>query len=337
MWIYRGISGAQILAFEPRARGASMATPSDLERFFGYVRAFELAYVTDDWSLLAPHFGDAAVHEVTAGRFGENQVGRDAVIAGLRGSVHANDRRFDVRVPEILDGPVQREDGVWMRYALVLRRAGLPALRIEGDHTTRFADGRIAALEDRLLPGYAALADAYFAEFDAKLKPAGAPFALPPSDAERALLDAATGRSLARCYGSAKSHQDVGAALAVCSEDFRLDTVSLGVTARDKKEAEQQLGLFFTAFPDYHVKLDGLSGGDDHVTAWGTAHLTLAGAFLGLAPTGRSAAVPFVSIFPFANGQLRGERFFFDAATLCSQLGLSLPVLEEKLALLRGV
>jgi hypothetical protein len=321
-----------------------MPAPSDLERFFGYVRAFELAYVTDDWSLLAPHFADDARHEVDAGRFGRShagraapgppshQAGRDAVIAGLRESVHANDRRFDVRIPEILEGPAPREDGIWMRYGLTLRRAGLPPLRIEGEHLTRFENGRIASLEDRLLPGFAALADAFFSEFDAKLKPAGAPFALPPSDAEKALLDAATGRSLARCYGSAKSHQDAGAALAVCSEDFRLDTVSLGVAARDKKEAELQLDLFFAAFPDYHVTLDGVSSGDDAVTAWGTAHLTLAGSFLGLGPTGRTASVPFVSIFPFANGQLRGERFFFDAATLCAQLGLSLAAFEANLA-----
>jgi hypothetical protein len=149
-------------------------------------------------------------------------------------------------------------------------------------------------------------------------------------DLEGALL-----RTLARAYGSAKSRQDVGAALAVCSEDFVLETVSMGLASRDRKEAEQQLVLFFQAFPDYRVTLEGIATGDGNVACWGRAHLSWLGSFAGFAPTGRSADLPFVSIFPGANGSLRGERFFFDLASLCDQIGLPLADLRQAIAPLR--
>src|SRR5690606_37789384 len=126
----------------------AMAGPSDLERFLGYVRAFEQAYWSDDWSLLAPHWRPDGVHRVHgAAPLGADDRGAEAAIAGLRASVHGMDRRFDVRIPEIVPGPCTREGGVWMRFTLTLRRAGLPDLRFEGEHWTRYQDGRIARIE----------------------------------------------------------------------------------------------------------------------------------------------------------------------------------------------
>ena len=106
--------------------------------------------------------------------------------------------------------------------------------------------------------------------------------------------------------------------------DFVLETPCMGLASRDRKEAEQQLALFFHVFPDYRVNLDGMAAGEGVVACWGRARLSWRGAFAGLAPTGRSAELPFVSIFPGAHGMLRGERFFFDLASLCEQTGLPL-------------
>lgn len=55
---------------------------------------------------------------------------------------HERDPGFDARIPEILEGPLTRPDGIWTRFALVLRRAGVPELRLEGAHLTVYADGR---------------------------------------------------------------------------------------------------------------------------------------------------------------------------------------------------
>ncbi len=115
----------------------------------------------------------------------------------------------------------------------------------------------------------------------------------------------------------------------MCSEDFVLETPSLGLTARDRKEAEQQLALFFHVFPDYRVTLEGLATGEGVVTCWGRARMSWRGPFAEHAPSGRTAELPFVSIFPCEGGSLRGERFFFDLASLCEQIGLPLAAVKR--------
>lgn len=310
-----------------------MAGPSDLERFLGYARAFEQAFWSDDWTLLAPHWREDGVHLVHgAPPLGADDRGAAAAIAGLRASVHAIDRRFDVRIPEIVAGPCTREGGVWMRFGLTLRRAGLPELRFEGDHWTRYEDGRIALVEETVEPGAGERVAAYLLEHDARLKPAASPPAPPADPRDARDLETAVALALVRGYAGAKSEQDAGAALAVCSEDFALETVSMGLTTRDRKQAEQQLAIFFTAFPDYGVTLEGVAAGSGAVSTWGRARLTWRGPLFGLAPSGRSAELPFVAIFPTAGGQLRGERFFFDLATLCEQIGLPIDTLRARLA-----
>jgi hypothetical protein len=315
-----------------------MSGASDLERLLGYARSFELAVLADAWPALAPWFADGARHLVRAAApLGLDDRGRDAVIAGLRASVHGMDRRFDVRIPEVIEGPRTRHDGVWMRFALRLRRAGLPELRLEGEHLARFEGGRIALLEETMAPGTGERVAAYLEQHGEALRPAAAPVTPPPDPRDARELDAAMGRTLVRFYGGAKSEQDVGAALAVCSEDFALETVAMGLRTRDRKQAERQLGLFFAAFPDYAVTVDGLTAGDGNVACWGQARMTWRGAFGPHAPTGRSVELPFVSLFPFANGALSGERFFFDLASLCDGIGLPLEAAQETLAALRAL
>ena len=172
MWIYRGLSCRQILV--------PMTTPTPLERCFQYMRAFEVAFVTGDWSVLDPHFRADAVHTIAGGGpLSGRTAGRDAVIAGLRAGVDGIDRRFDVRIPEVIEGPVTRGDGVWMRFRLTLRRAGLPDLCIEGDHLASYRDGAIAKLAERLADDTAQRVGAYLARWGDSLRPAGSAFAPP--------------------------------------------------------------------------------------------------------------------------------------------------------------
>ena len=148
-------------------------------------------------------------------------------------------------------------------------------------------------------------------------------------------LEAALLRTLVRGYACAKSEQDIGAALCLCSEDFVLETVPLGIAARDRKRTEQKLSVFFSAFPDYSVTLDGIATGEGVVTSWGRARLSFRGPFAGQAPTGRTAELPIFCVFSSAFDRLRGERFFFDLASLCEETGLSLPAVREATAALR--
>ena len=310
---------------------------TDLERFLRFALDFEVSFWSDQWSVAAAHLADDARHVVHAsGSLACDDRGRDAMLAGLRGSVLGMDRRFDVRIPEVLAGPVTREDGIWMRYALRLRRDGLPELAFEGEHLARFAGGKLVEIEETLPPGTGERVDAFLREHDARLHPAASP-ARPPADPRDARdAEAALLRTLARAYACAKSEQDIGAALALCSEDFVLETVPLGLAARDRKDAERQLELFFRAFPDYAIEADGIAAENGAVACWGAVRQTFRGAFLGNPPTGRSARLPFVSVFEARNARLVRERYFFDLASLCDQIGLPLAAARETLAKLSG-
>ncbi|HZR84020.1 MAG TPA: nuclear transport factor 2 family protein [Candidatus Binatia bacterium] len=330
MWTFPGIGSRaknDLEAPAPTRVAQEAIMASDLARFFHYAQAFELAWLGDGWGHLADHFTADALHVVHGGgAFGDGASGRAAVVDGLRDSTRRVDRRFDVRIPEILEGPIVRPDGVWMRYALTLRRAGLPDFRFEGRHLAAYERGRIRSLEDWPEPGTAGRLAAYLATHASRLHPEGgvAPPALSPNDVRD--LDAAVARSLARSYGAAKSQQDIDAALAVCSEDFVLETMPLGLAARGRGEARRQLETFFGAFPDYRVTVEGIAAEGASVACWGRALMTFDGPFLGFAPTGRAADLPFVSVFACEGGALRGERFYFDLATLCDRIGV--PVAE---------
>jgi predicted ester cyclase len=314
-----------------------MTTPTPLERCFQYMRAFEVAFLTGDASVLAPHFAPDAIHSVAnGGPLACHHVGRDAVIAGLRDDVDRIDRRFDVRIPEVVEGPLTRGDGVWMRFRLTLRRAGLPDLVIDGDHLASYRDGAIARLAECLDDGVGARVGAYLAAWSDSLRPAGSAFAPPLDPRDIRELDAAVGRSMVRCYGAAKSERDVGAALAACSEDFSIDTVAFGIASRDRKQTEQHLGLFFQSFPDYAVTLEGFATSPGQVASWGRARMSFRGDFLGLRATGKSADLPVFCLMTMRDGLLTSERFVFDLAALCEQIGVPVATLSDALRPLRA-
>jgi hypothetical protein len=64
------------------------------------------------WDDLLPFFSDHARRVVQAGgALAMDDRGRNAVVDGLRRSVLGMDRRFDARIPEILDGPAPKGAG----------------------------------------------------------------------------------------------------------------------------------------------------------------------------------------------------------------------------------
>src|SRR6185369_11760964 len=81
---------------------------------------------------------------------------------------------------------------------------------------------------------------------------------------------------LAERYAAAKSAQDVAGALAVCADEFVLDAPAFGTCSQGRAETAAQLAMFFAAFPDYGVTVDGSLAGEGTVACWGTATMTLA-------------------------------------------------------------
>jgi len=305
---------------------------SDLARFYDYARAFEVAVLADEWRRLEAFFTPDAEHRVEGpALFAGDDRGREAVVAGLRGSVSRIERRCDARIPEVIAGPVVRPDGIWMRFGVGLRRAGLPDLWFEGEHLTVYRDGRIARIDERMDPPSAARAAGWFAEHAASLHPEGTR-TVPTDPTHLSALGRALRRTLVRLYASAKSHQDVAAALAVCHENFELESIGFGLASRDRKESERQLEVFFRIFPDYSVELEGMAENEEAVSCWGRARLRFGGEMFGIEPTQRRAELPVACVFDFDGGLLRRERFYFDLSSLCEQIGA--PV-EKVAAVLR--
>jgi hypothetical protein len=143
---------------------------SALQRFVAYAAAFEKAYASDDWSLVEPFFTEDAVYDaglpdLLAGRI----EGRDAILAYFRDVLDRFDRRFASRRVELLEGPRENEDAVWVKGRGVYTATGAPDLAFELEETAHFSGDRIRLLEDVYGPGEKERLGAYVKQHGARL------------------------------------------------------------------------------------------------------------------------------------------------------------------------
>jgi predicted ester cyclase len=107
---------------------------------------------------------------------------------------------------------------------------------------------------------------------------------------------------LARALASAKSRQDVPAAMALFHRDMVLEAPAFGTTARGLVANEKALTRFFASFPDYDVALQGHVSDDDTLICWGRVRMTMTGDRFGVAPNGSRAELPVFIQFSFQDG-----------------------------------
>ncbi len=138
-------------------------------RFLSYATAFEEAYASDEWSRVAPFFTEDAVYQPLS-VFGQRIEGRTAIVAAMKQMVDAFDRRFTSRRVDLLEGPVERDDTVWLRWAATYTLPGAPVLRIVGEEIAEFVDGCIHRLEDRMTEDEARRVAAYLDAHGSKLR-----------------------------------------------------------------------------------------------------------------------------------------------------------------------
>lgn len=136
---------------------------------------------------------------------------------------------------------------------------------------------------------------------------------------------------LAQALAVAKSRRDLPAAMTLFHPDMSLDTPAFGTAVRGLAQNEWVLRLFFDAFPDYEVVLDGHADDGETLTCWGTARMTMSGDRFGVVPNGRRAELPVFIQFRFRDDLIVGERFFFDLSELCAQSGVSTDAVRRKL------
>ena len=92
------------------------------------------------------------------------------MLKALKDSLDGFDRRCDSRTPEILEGPVEEDGAVRVRFRVVYTLAGAPDLVLEGEEFARFEGDRIRHLEDRYTDEMNRVLTAWYAEHGAKLQ-----------------------------------------------------------------------------------------------------------------------------------------------------------------------
>jgi hypothetical protein len=124
-----------------------------IPRFGAYAAAFEKAYAGDEWSLVEPFFTedaayDAGLPELLGGRV----EGRAAVLGYFRDVLDRFDRRFASRRVELLEGPRESGDSVWIKGRAIYTAAGAPDLAFDLEETAHFEGDRIRLLVDSYAP-----------------------------------------------------------------------------------------------------------------------------------------------------------------------------------------
>ena len=138
--------------------------------FINYAIKFEQAYASGDWSLIAPCFTSDGEYVVSgAESLSGTQRGREAVLAYFAGVTSGFDKRFKSREVLVIDGPEERPDHVWMRWATIYKLDGAPDLRMEGESSAYFEGSQIRRLVDWIPPEYGEQTAAYMAAHGAKL------------------------------------------------------------------------------------------------------------------------------------------------------------------------
>ena len=123
-----------------------------IDRYLAYAAAFGVAYDSDDWSVIEPFFtGDAVLEVFGEPPFAARHEGRVAVLAYFKEVLDGFDRRFSAkRTVGQLEGPLERDGGVWIHWQATYPLTGAPDLVLEGIEQAFFDGERIRRLEDHI-------------------------------------------------------------------------------------------------------------------------------------------------------------------------------------------
>ncbi len=120
---------------------------SNLSRFAAYAAAFEKSYESDDWTGVRPFFAEEAVY--ITGFEGGRFEGREAILEHFKADLDGFDRRFEPRVLEFIQGPIEEGPTVRFRGRLIYRAAGVPDHVLVLDEFVTFEGDLIVQIEDR--------------------------------------------------------------------------------------------------------------------------------------------------------------------------------------------
>jgi steroid delta-isomerase-like uncharacterized protein len=114
---------------------------------------------------------------------------------------------------------------------------------------------------------------------------------------------------------------DIEGTLATLTDDCLFEDMPSGMRYTGKAEVRRYYSQWWSAFGNVP------SGSRRHVPAGDSLIVetrfvgTHRGVFEGMAPTGRPIDLPVAIFIGFRDGLMSGERFYYDRATLLSQIG----------------
>jgi len=125
-----------------------------------------------------------------------------------------------------------------------------------------------------------------------------------------------------------KSEQNILAALAIYHEDIELISPSFKSSAKGSIEAQQQLEIFFSLFPDYKVSLDQYAVNKQLMLA--TGQVSLSANIPGKKCP--SIILPVFIEFHFQAERIIKEVFHLDAGLICEQSGIKPDDLQQAIS-----
>ena len=139
-----------------------------------------------------------------------------------------------------------------------------------------------------------------------------------------------------RKHIEAELAHDSAAAASTYLPDGTHRHMPTGLFFRGRDQVALQYAASYLNFPDqtFEVRREVLDG--DILIHTAVLHATAKGPFLGLAPTGKRIALPFVAEYVFRDGAMAGETLWYDMLTLCEQAGYDPQAVREASAVARA-
>lgn len=118
---------------------------NEVKAFMIYAKAFEDGFTADDWTLVDRLFDKDIVWSLAGPPppFSYFARGREVVSAVIKRSVDSFDRRFDLRMPVVTEGPVAIPGGAYIKWCVTYTRKGLPPFKLLGEEWDLFHDGKM--------------------------------------------------------------------------------------------------------------------------------------------------------------------------------------------------
>src|SRR3954453_20378945 len=131
-----------------------------------------------------------------------------------------------------------------------------------------------------------------------------------------------TRERIVREHMESENTHDFDVTLATFADHPRYEIIPTGEVYDGTDEGSGYYDETRKAFPDQRNEVIALHHADDAVIVEFWLRGTHNGEFRGVPPTGKSFECRMAAFFLFEQDKLVGERVYFDAATILSQLGL---------------